>query len=37
MIATRLKTEYLGNPLGIDMVRPRLQWNCDGGITQTAY
>lgn len=37
MIATRLKTEYLCNPLGIGMVRPRLQWNCDGGITQTAY
>ena len=37
MIATKLKTEYLYNPLGIGMVQPRLQWNCDGGVTQTAY
>ena len=37
MIATKLKTEYLHNPLGIDIVQPRLQWNCEDGITQTAY
>ena len=37
MIAVKLKTEYLYNPLGIDIVQPRLQWNCEGGITQTAY
>ena len=37
MIATKLKAEYLHNPLGIDIVRPWLQWNCEGGITQTAY
>ena len=37
MIAVKLKTEYLHNPLGIDIVRPRLQWNCKDGITQTAY
>ena len=23
--------------MGIDIVQPRLQWNCEGGITQTAY
>ncbi len=37
MRAINLKTEYLHNPLGIDIVQPRLQWNCKGGITQTAY
>ena len=37
MIATKLKTEYLHSPLGIDTVHPRLHWNCEGGITQTAY
>ena len=37
MIATRLKTEYLTNPIGMDDTRPRLQWNCEGGMTQTAY
>ena len=37
MIATKLKTEYLHSPLGIDIVHPRLHWNCEGGITQTAY
>jgi alpha-L-rhamnosidase len=35
--AVRLKTEYLFNPLGIDIVRPRLFWNCEGGAVQTAY
>ena len=37
MKATRLRTEYLKNPVGIDIRRPRLMWNCDGGVTQTAY
>ena len=37
MIATNLKTEYLHNPTGIDIAQPWLQWNCEGGITQTAY
>lgn len=37
MRAIRLRTEYLYNPIGIDMVDPRLFWNCEGGITQTAY
>ena len=37
MKAINLKTEYLINPIGIDIQNPRLMWNCDGGIKQTAY
>ncbi len=37
MKAIRLRTEYLRNPLGIDIQYPRLFWNCEGGIKQTAY
>ena len=37
MRAVRLRTEYLENPLGIDVVKPRLFWNCEGGVKQTAY
>ena len=37
MKATRLRTEYLENPIGIDMAKPRLFWNCEGGEKQTAY
>ena len=37
MQAIRLRTEYLKNPMGIDMVQPRLFWNCEDGIKQTAY
>ncbi len=37
MKAINLKCEYLINPLGIDIQNPRLMWNCDGGIKQTAY
>lgn len=37
MIADNLKTEYLKNPIGIDITYPRLFWNCQGGVTQTAY
>ena len=37
MIAVNLKTEYLRNPVGIDIPNPRLFWNCQGGVTQTAY
>ncbi len=37
MKAINLKTEYLKNPTGIDFDHPRLMWNCEGGITQTAY
>lgn len=37
MKAINLKTEYLINPIGIDITKPRLFWNCEGGIKQTAY
>ncbi len=37
MYAIRLRTEYLHNPMGIDILHPRLFWNCKDGITQTAY
>ena len=37
MKAIRLRTEYLKNPIGIDILTPRLMWNCEGGITQSAY
>ena len=37
MIAIRLRTEYLRDPLGIDLQHPRTFWNCEGGIRQTAY
>lgn len=37
MRAIRLRVEYLKNPIGIDYVKPRLSWNCEGGETQTAY
>ena len=37
MKAINLKCEYLINPIGIDMQHPRLMWNCEGGIKQTAY
>jgi len=37
---TRLRCEYLTNPLGIDQVRPRLSWNMETerrGARQAAY
>ena len=37
MRAVKLKTEYLKDPIGIDIVRPRLMWNCESGAAQTAY
>ena len=37
MKATRLKVEYLNAPIGIDIVKPRFFWNCEGGEKQTAY
>ncbi len=37
MKAIRLRTEYLINPIGIDIQNPRLFWNCEGGVRQTAY
>ena len=37
MKAIRLRCEYLKDPLGIDIPQPRLMWNCEGGLKQTAY
>lgn len=37
MKAVALRTEYLKNPMGIDMKRPRFFWNCEGGFMQSAY
>ena len=37
MNAIRLKTEHLFDPLGIDVQRPRLTWNAEGGVKQRAY
>ncbi len=37
MKAIRLQCEYLNNPIGIDIPRPRLMWNAEGGVRQTAY
>ncbi|MEU1953503.1 family 78 glycoside hydrolase catalytic domain [Nocardia rhamnosiphila] len=34
---TDLRTEYLTDPIGIDLRTPRLFWTCEGGISQTAY
>ena len=37
MRAIRLRVEYLKDPIGIDYTKPRLSWNCEDGICQTAY
>lgn len=37
MNAINIKTEYLKNPIGIDIDEPVIMWNCEGGIAQTAY
>ena len=37
MKAISLRTEYLVNPVGIDIRHPRLMWICGGGIKQTAW
>lgn len=37
MKANNLKTEHLRNPVGIDIEKPILSWNCQDGIMQTAY
>ena len=37
MKAIHLRTEHLVNPIGIDIVKPYLSWNCQGGKKQTAY
>ena len=35
--ATDLRTEYMKDPLGIDIVHPRLSWKDEGLIRQAAY
>ena len=37
MKAVCLRVERLKNPIGIDVTKPRMSWNCDGGIKQSAY
>lgn len=37
MKAINLKTEYLREPLGIDITSPRLMWNCQGGTFQSGF
>ena len=37
MRAVNVKTEFLGNPVGIDIPNPRVFWSCEGGVRQTAY
>ena len=35
--AINLRTEYLVNPIGIDTKNPRLMWNVEGSVKQSAY
>ena len=37
MRATRLRTEHMRNPMGIDVKKPLLSWCCEAGISQTAF
>ena len=37
MRAVHLRTEYLKEPLGLGIRAPRFYWNCEGGVTQSAY
>ncbi len=37
MRAIHLQTEYLTEPLGLGIPKPRFYWNCEGGVAQTAY
>lgn len=37
MRAVHLQTEYLTEPLGLGIAKPRFYWNCEGGVRQTAY
>ncbi len=37
MRATHLQVEYLTEPMGLGNPKPRFYWNCEGGVTQTAY
>ncbi len=37
MTANTLKTEYMSDPVGIDVKTPYLTWLCEGGLRQSAY
>ncbi len=37
MKATHLQVEYLTEPLGLGNPKPRFYWNCENGVTQSAY
>lgn len=37
MKATRIRTEYLINPLGLTIRKPRIFWKAEGGVKQTAF
>ncbi len=37
MKAINIQTEYLTNPIGIDVISPRITWNDEGGLYQKAY
>lgn len=37
MKAVNLKTEYMKNPIGIDILKPYLSWTCQNGKKQSAY
>ena len=37
MKAIRIKTEFLADPIGVDFQQPLITWNCEGGVSQTAY
>ena len=37
MKAVNIKVEHLKSPIGIDIKKPYISWNCDEGIKQTAY
>ncbi|MBQ9611813.1 MAG: family 78 glycoside hydrolase catalytic domain [Lachnospiraceae bacterium] len=35
--AVRLKTEYLNDPMGIDVAEPFISWNAEGALRQSAF
>lgn len=37
MKVIHLRTEYLKEPLGLDITKPQFYWNCQDGVTQKAY
>ena len=37
MRATKLQTEYMNNPMAIDIKTPRITWNIEGGKYQSAF